>query len=146
VISHSNYTSGALPRSKIVGYESVSRVLDFASYAFDVSIDCMLCTLSQAGCLCVPSDEARVNDLSGTIKAMNVNMVHMTPSIARVLNADTLSSLKVLGLGGELVTAGDAELWSRYTTIKIFYGPSECTVGSTANGNVVPGEMNPTIG
>jgi amino acid adenylation domain-containing protein len=146
VISHKSYTSGALPRSEIVGYGSDSRVLDFASYAFDVSIDCMLCTFSQGGCLCVPSDEARINDLAGTIKALKVNMVHMTPSIARILDSDTLSSLKILGLGGELVTAGDAAIWSRYTTIRIFYGPSECTVGCTANGNVVPRDTNPTIG
>jgi len=32
VISHSNYTSGAIPRGEAVGYRSHSRVLDFASY------------------------------------------------------------------------------------------------------------------
>lgn len=32
VISHSNYTSGAIPRGDAVGYRSHSRVLDFASY------------------------------------------------------------------------------------------------------------------
>jgi amino acid adenylation domain-containing protein len=146
IISHSNYASGAVPRATIVGYEATSRVLDFASYAFDVSIDCMLCTLSRGGCICVPSDEARVNDLGGTIKAMDVNMAHMTPSVARVLDLDVLASLTVLGLGGETVTAGDAASWSRYTRIIIAYGPSECTVGCTVNGDVVARSQNPTIG
>lgn len=146
IISHSQYTSGALPRSTIVGYEESSRVLDFASYAFDVSIDCMLCTLACGGCICVPSDEARVNDLAGSIKSMKVNMAHMTPSVARVLDPKLISSLSVMGLGGETVTAGDAATWSRLTRIIIAYGPSECTVGCTVNGNVVATNQNPTIG
>ena len=68
IITHQNYSSGAIPRADIVGYRSHSRVLDFASYAFDVCIDCMLCTLSVGGCLCIPSDADRVNDLSGAIR------------------------------------------------------------------------------
>ena len=45
-ISHQTYTSSAFPRAQAVGYTEESRVLDFASYAFDVSIDSMLLTLS----------------------------------------------------------------------------------------------------
>jgi non-ribosomal peptide synthetase component F len=111
VISHSNYTSGALPRAEAVGYKSHSRVLDFPSYAFDVSIDCMLCTLAHGGCICVPSDDARINNLSGAIRDMQVNMAHMTPSVARVLDPDIMPSLEVLGLGGESISASDASSW-----------------------------------
>ncbi|KAI1474877.1 non-ribosomal peptide synthase [Daldinia eschscholtzii] len=136
IITHQNYSSGAIPRADIVGYRSHSRVLDFASYAFDVCIDCMLCTLSVGGCLCIPSDADRVNDLSGAIRKMNVNMAHMTPSVARVLDADIIPSLEVLGLGGEAISAGDASAWSRNTKVINAYGPSECTVGCAVNGDV----------
>ncbi|KAK2802388.1 Non-ribosomal peptide synthetase nps1 [Emmonsiellopsis sp. PD_5] len=136
VISHTNYTSGALPRAEAVGYGPHSRVLDFPSYAFDVSIDCMLCTLAQGGCVCVPSEDDRVNNLSGAIRNMKVNMAHMTPSVARVLEADILPSLEVLGLGGESVSAREAANWGRYTKIIIAYGPSECTVGCTINNDI----------
>ncbi|KAI1801775.1 non-ribosomal peptide synthase [Daldinia bambusicola] len=136
VITHENYSSGAVPRSDIVGYRAHSRVLDFASYAFDVCIDCMLCTLSVGGCLCIPSDADRVNDLSGAIRKMNVNMAHMTPSVARVLDPDVIPSLEVLGLGGEAISAGDAATWSRNTKVINAYGPSECTVGCAVNGDV----------
>ncbi|KAL7629849.1 hypothetical protein AAE478_001372 [Parahypoxylon ruwenzoriense] len=135
-ITHENYSSGAIPRADIVGYRAHSRVLDFASYAFDVCIDCMLCTLSVGGCLCIPSDADRVNDLSGAIRKMNVNMAHMTPSVARVLDPDIIPSLEVLGLGGEAISAGDAASWSRTTKVINAYGPSECTVGCAVNGDV----------
>ncbi|KAK5076780.1 hypothetical protein LTS08_005951 [Lithohypha guttulata] len=129
MITHDNYTSGAIPRASIVGYEPDTRVLDFASYAFDVSIDCMLLTLATGGCICVPSDEDRINNLSHAIRRMDVNMVHTTPSIARVFDADVIPSLKVLGLGGEAVPAHDAARWNEQTRVLVAYGPSECTVG-----------------
>ncbi|KAL2753746.1 hypothetical protein ACRALDRAFT_2029510 [Sodiomyces alcalophilus JCM 7366] len=136
ICSHANYTSGAVPRAEAVGYQPHSRVFDFASYAFDVSIDCMLCTLANGGCLCIPSDEDRMNDLSGAIRDTKCNMAHMTPSVARVLDPDIIPSLEVLGLGGEAVSAGDASAWSQTTSVIIAYGPSECTVGCTVNNNV----------
>lgn len=136
VISHENYTSGALPRAEAVGYSSTSRCFDFPSYAFDVSIDCMLCTLAMGGRVCIPSEEARMNDLSGAIRRSKANMVHMTPSVARVLDADIIPSLDVLGLGGEAVSSSDAAAWSQHTNLVIAYGPSECTVGCTINNTV----------
>jgi amino acid adenylation domain-containing protein len=135
-ISHANFTTGAIPRAEAVGYKSHSRVLDFPSYAFDVSLDCMLCTLSVGGCICVPSEDQRLNDLNGAIKSMSVNMAHLTPSVARLLSLDTLASLEVLGLGGESLSTSDALTWSKTTKLIIAYGPSECTVGCTINNNV----------
>ncbi|KAI0532277.1 peptide synthetase [Xylaria digitata] len=145
IISHANYTSGAVPRAEAVGYEARSRVLDFASYAFDVCIDCMLCTLSVGGCLCIPSDADRVNDLSGAIRKMNINMAHMTPSVARVLEPDIIPSLEVLGLGGEAISAGDSAIWSKTTKVVNAYGPSECTVGCTVNSDVGAESHKPHI-
>ncbi|OSZ99996.1 NRPS protein [Trichoderma parareesei] len=136
IITHGNYTSGAIPRAEAVGYKDTSRCFDFPSYAFDVSIDCMLCTLATGGQICVPSEEARMNDLSGAIRQSKANMVHMTPSVARVLDTDIIPSLDVLGLGGEAVSASDAAAWSQHTSLIIAYGPSECTVGCTINNQV----------
>ncbi|KAK8128658.1 AMP-binding enzyme [Apiospora sp. TS-2023a] len=147
LVTHENYTSGAVPRADLVGYRPHSRVLDFASYAFDVCIDCMLCTLANGGCLCIPSEADRVNDLSGAIRKMRVNMAHMTPSVARVLDADVIPSLEVLGLGGEAISNGDGARWSKSTTVVNAYGPSECTVGCTINNQVGrDGKEQVTIG
>ncbi|KAK8042868.1 Nonribosomal Peptide Synthase (NRPS) [Apiospora phragmitis] len=147
LVTHENYTSGAIPRADLVGYRPHSRVLDFASYAFDVCIDCMLCTLAHGGCLCIPSEADRVNDLNGAIRKMQVNMAHMTPSVARVLDSDVIPSLEVLGLGGEAISNGDGARWSKSTTVVNAYGPSECTVGCTINNQVGrDGKEQVTIG
>ncbi|KAL5051513.1 hypothetical protein BDW71DRAFT_55019 [Aspergillus fruticulosus] len=145
-LSHETYTSSAIPRAKEVGYTEDSRVLDFASYAFDVSIDSMLLTLGNGGCLCIPSDEDRMNDINGVIRNMRVNYAGLTPSVARILDTDVISSLEGLGLGGEAVSARDCTVWGKLARIIIGYGPCECTIGCTVNGNAATGRDYISIG
>jgi amino acid adenylation domain-containing protein len=135
IINHVTYTTSAIARSAAVGYTDKTRVLDFASYAFDVSVDSMLCTMLRGGCLCIPSDEDRLNDLSGVIRRMGVTMSNMTPSVARILDPDIIPSLHSLGLGGESCSVGDVSEWGKLTRIVVGYGPSECTVGCTINSS-----------
>ncbi|KAG5927848.1 NRPS protein [Claviceps africana] len=135
VISHSVYTTSALARSTEIGYTDVSRVLDFTSYAFDVSVDSMLSTLLRGGCLCIPSDEDRMNDISGAMRRLGVNMANMTPSVARILDPDIIPSLYSLGIGGEACSAGDIATWGQQTRVVVGYGPAECTIGCTVNPN-----------
>ncbi|KAJ5699026.1 hypothetical protein N7462_001031 [Penicillium macrosclerotiorum] len=145
-ISHKAYTSSAFPRAKAVGYTEKSRVLDFASYAFDVSIDSMLLTLGNGGCLCIPSDEDRLNNINDVIRKMRINYAGITPSMARILDADVISSLHVLGLGGEAASARDVTVWGRETRIVIGYGPCECTIGCTVNSSAATGRDYISIG
>jgi amino acid adenylation domain-containing protein len=145
-ISHGTYTSSAIPRAKAVRYTEDSRVLDFASYAFDVSIDSMLLTLANGGCLCIPSDEDRMNDINGVIRKMRVNYAGITPSVARILEPDVIASLSGLGLGGEAASARDVTIWGRETRIIIGYGPCECTIGCTVNSSAATGRDYISIG
>ncbi|KAK4147292.1 uncharacterized protein C8A04DRAFT_24535 [Dichotomopilus funicola] len=142
LISHKTYTSSALPRAAAVGYSPTSRVLDFASYAFDVALDSMLLTLSHSGTLCIPSDADRLDNLNGAMRRLRVNYAGITPSVARVLEEDVIRSLDHgLGLGGEAVAAGDARKWGGWAKrIVIGYGPCECTIGCTINGDAAPPE------
>ncbi|KAG6074186.1 NRPS protein [Claviceps sp. LM84 group G4] len=135
IIGHSVYTSSALARSTEIGYTDFSRVLDFTSYAFDVSIDSMLSTLLRGGCLCIPSDQDRMNDISGAMRRLGVNMANMTPSVARILDPDIIPSLNSLGIGGEACSAGDIAIWGQHTRVVVGYGPAECTIGCTVNPN-----------
>ncbi|KAK0642863.1 non-ribosomal peptide synthetase module [Cercophora newfieldiana] len=145
-ISHRTYTSSAYPRAAAVGYTENSRVLDFASYAFDVSIDSMLLTLANGGCLCIPSDEDRLNDINGVIRDMQINYAGITPSVARILDLDVIASLTALGLGGEAASASDVNFWGQHTRIVIGYGPCECTIGCTVNSSAATGRDYITIG
>ncbi|KLU87160.1 hypothetical protein MAPG_06164, partial [Magnaporthiopsis poae ATCC 64411] len=163
VCSHANFVSGAVPRAEAVGYRNSSRVFEFASYAFDVSIDCMLCTLMVGGTVCVPSEAGRVDDLGAAIRLFPTLLCTIglkfenpgrfrkdktfgTDSERPVAKTGREQECKtdVLGLGGEAVSAGDAADWSKLTKVIIAYGPSECTVGCTINDEV--SAANTTIG
>lgn len=145
-ISHQTYTSSAIPRARAVGYSEASRVLDFASYAFDVSIDSMLLTLSHGGTLCIPSDEDRLNDINGVMRSMRINYAGITPSVARILDQDVIASLSALGLGGEASAPRDVNMWGEQTRIVIGYGPCECTIGCTVNSSAATGRDYISIG
>lgn len=145
-ISHQTYTSSAIPRAAAVGYSEDSRVLDFASYAFDVSIDSMLLTLGNGGTLCIPSDEDRLNDINGVMRSMRINYAGITPSVARILDQDVIESLSALGLGGEASAPRDVNMWGRETRIVIGYGPCECTIGCTVNSSAAKGRDYISIG
>lgn len=145
-ISHRAYTSSAIPRATAVGYMENTRVLDFASYAFDVSIDSMLLTLGNGGTLCIPSDDDRVNDINGVIRRMRVTYAGITPSMARLLDSDVIQQLDALGLGGEAASARDVNLWGQVTRIIIGYGPCECTIGCTINSDTATGRDYISIG
>jgi fusarinine C synthase len=106
----------------------------------------MLLTLGNGGCLCIPSDEDRVNDINGEMRRMQVNYAGLTPSVARILDSDVVASLSGLGLGGEAASARDVTLWGQVTRIIIGYGPCECTIGCTMNSSAATGRDYISIG
>ncbi|KAL2158818.1 hypothetical protein VTH06DRAFT_4010 [Thermothelomyces fergusii] len=107
----------------------------------------MMLTLANGGCLCIPSDEDRLNDINGAMRRMRVNYAGITPSVARILDLDVIRSLRGgLGLGGEAVSARDVDVWGRHARIVIGYGPCECTIGCTINPSAATGRGYVSIG
>ena len=141
--SHRSFVSGVHYRRCILEVPN-PRVFDFASYSFDMSTDIILSTLIIGGCVCVPSNSERQNDIAGAINRMQVNSADLTPSVARLIPPDSVPSLKVLKLGGELSSVADVALWAEKKKLVNVYGPSECLVITL---NVLsPGSDPRTIG
>ncbi|KAI1819369.1 hypothetical protein F4861DRAFT_146977 [Xylaria intraflava] len=103
-----------------------SRVLQFASYAFDAAILDILATLCAGGCVCVPSDSERL-DLVAAMNRYDVNWACLTSSVARILSPELVPSLETLVLAGEVVTETDISLWSKIDMI-VAYGLTECAI------------------
>ncbi|GKT97525.1 nonribosomal peptide synthase [Colletotrichum tofieldiae] len=107
-----------------------TRVLDFASYSFDVAWFGFLHTLSVGACVCIPSDSARRDNLVATILKFEANYVFLTPSLGRYLDSQCAPTIKDLIMGGEGVGRGDMMGWSNDVRVRVAYGPAECTVMS----------------
>lgn len=130
VIEHASITTAILAQGRAFGYSSVTRSYQFTSYTFDASITEIFATLSNGGCLCIPSETTRL-DLDGTaeaIESMHVNTCFFTPTLARLLQPSRLRCVTTLILGGEAVDEGLVAMWSHVPRVFCLYGPSEASI------------------
>lgn len=141
VLEHRGIATNAEYSGPKLGYEKDSRVLQFASHTFDNSIAEIFTTLTRGGCVCVPSDHERLNDLAGAINRYGVTLADITPTVACLLQPTEVPTLKTLALGGEAVTTTCVDMWRDFVSLQCCYGPSECSVNSTYSGDIAhPGK------
>lgn len=109
-------------------YKDDSRVIQFAAYTFDVSIGDTFSTFFRGGCLCIPSETQRSNDLAGYMNQLQVTHACLTPTVAKTLARHDLPMLENLTLGGELLASEDAAAWVNRVKLNNIYGVTECTI------------------
>ncbi|KAJ5742224.1 hypothetical protein N7533_011633 [Penicillium manginii] len=145
VLSHSNLATSMHAHGEALRISTESRVLQFAAYVFDISIHDIFTSLTRGACICVPSDDQRVNELELVMQQMEVNYACITPTVARLLQPSALPSLKTLVLAGEAITQETLDVWgnSHLTSFHNCYGPAECTIFCAWNGNVGTAGMHP---
>ncbi|KAK3290246.1 uncharacterized protein B0H64DRAFT_452780 [Chaetomium fimeti] len=136
VIEHGAFCTGATAHAKAMFMHAESRVLQFASYTFDASIMETLSCLLVGGCICVPSDEDRMNDVSAVIRNMGVTWTLLTPSVASTVKPESVQCLQTLVTGGEAMAAGHIARWGTQCALVNAYGPTECSVVATTSTKV----------
>ncbi|PLB38912.1 acetyl-CoA synthetase-like protein [Aspergillus candidus] len=126
-----------------------SRSLHFASYAFDASIYEICSTLVAGGCVCIVSDQDRLNDLAGAMCRHSINWATLTNTTARLLHPAQVPDLQTLVLGGEAVTQDVVDRWAAHVTLVNGYGPAEatiCALGDMPPEGWRPGTIGTTVG
>jgi amino acid adenylation domain-containing protein/non-ribosomal peptide synthase protein (TIGR01720 family) len=132
ILEHRALCTSAHAHGKAMRLGVDSRVLQFAAYTFDVSIGEIFTTLIHGGCICVPSEEERMNDLAAFINRMSVNWAYLTPTVAALLHPADVPTLKTLSLGGEALTKENVAVWADKVYLINIYGPAETSIWSTA--------------
>ena len=136
VIEHAAICTGGLAHAKAMFMNADSRVLQFASYTFDASVMETLSCWLVGGCVCVPSDQEKMNDLAKAINDMDVTWTLLTPSVASTLKPESVPGLKTLVTGGEAMSAGHIARWGTQCALVNAYGPTECSVVATTSTKV----------
>ncbi|KAG8414750.1 Nonribosomal peptide synthetase [Metarhizium acridum] len=131
IVTHSNFSSAIHHQQAITGFSRSSRVYDLAKYAFDISWSNFIHTMAAGGCLCIPSQQEALDDITGSILAYNANFIDITPSVASTLRPSDLRCLKTVVFAGEALTNHQASQWSKHARVLNMYGPAECTVKAT---------------
>jgi len=135
VVEHEAWSSAIASQTAFFGFSRDTRMLQFSSYTFDVSLFEIFVTLASGGCVCVPSEHERMNDLSGFIQSMNINSLSLTPTVARLLDSREMSDVNLVVFAGEALAQADIDAWMRGGRRVInAYGPTEaCVLASSRN-------------
>ncbi|KAJ5347939.1 acetyl-CoA synthetase-like protein [Penicillium brevicompactum] len=131
VVEHSSLSTSLQNTMSRCNITSTSRMLQFASHAFDVSVCDLLIALAAGGCVCIPSDEERTGGITSAMKRMRVNCSVVTPTVARLYDFNELPGFESLILGGEAISVADLTAWHGKAQVFVAYGPAESTIIST---------------
>ncbi|KAB8275020.1 hypothetical protein BDV30DRAFT_237045 [Aspergillus minisclerotigenes] len=149
MIQHRAYCTGARPRKSALARSQAARVIQFATFSFDTSIEDTLTTWGYGACVCIPSEWERLNDLEGAMNRMGVTCAHITPSLADALTPANLPTLQQLHFGGEKMTARALQRWASEdgaVDVRNVYGPTESSITTSATSRLAPGADASNIG
>ncbi|KAL8677880.1 MAG: hypothetical protein Q9186_005722 [Xanthomendoza sp. 1 TL-2023] len=129
---HGAAVTHSIANGKSMGYDA--RVFQFSAFTFDMAVWDMFSTLILGGCICIPSDENRLNNISEAMNSMGVEFAFLTPSVASLLKTSEISTLKRLACGGEVFRQEIAQRWQDKIELINQYGIAE--VGTIATRNL----------
>lgn len=140
IVEHQGFTSCSLQFGLALGIHENTRALQFASFAFGASLVEIMTTLMLGGCVCMPSENDRINDVPGFIQRAQVNWALLTPSFVGVIQPDNVPTLETLVLVGEPMSAEMRDTWAPRLQLLYGYGQSEssscCSVARVAPDTV----------
>lgn len=136
VLEHHSVVKSQLVNAQAMNIGPSTRVLQFATYTFDVSVCEIFAPLVKGGCVCVISDDERDSDLPATVEARRANWAMLTTTTAQLLSPPEVPSLKTLVLTGEPLTQEVIRTWEGQVRLISMYGPAECANTGVINVDV----------
>ncbi|KAL1852944.1 NRPS protein [Paecilomyces lecythidis] len=134
-LTHDNAVQAMLAFRRLFDghWDEESRWLQFASFHFDVSVLEQYWSWSVGICVTSCPRDLLFEDLPGTIQALQITHIDLTPSLARLLTPEEVPSLcrGVFITGGEQLKQEILDAWGDQGVIYNGYGPTEVTIGCT---------------
>ncbi|KAJ0280304.1 NRPS [Colletotrichum noveboracense] len=145
LLEHRTLSSSISALGKYLGLNAETRFLQSCAYTFDVMLLDAFAALIHGGCVCVPSEHQKMNDLAGFVQDFQVNTTWFTTSLSRIIDPDSVPSLRTVVMGGEAVLQSDVDRWASKVRLVAGYGPTEtCIV--TLIGELTPTTPPNTVG
>ncbi|CAC5344912.1 putative Acetate--CoA ligase [Planktothrix rubescens CCAP 1459/22] len=133
MIENRSIVNLALAWSDVFQIQNHSRVLQFGSLSFDLSIGEIATALAAGASLYLAQKETLLPSqiLVDLLTENQISHAFLSPSALSVLPQATLSNLQSLTVGGEACTAKLITEWSKGRNFFNAYGPTETTVCAT---------------
>lgn len=113
LVPHTAFLSGAVQHAAKSNLDEGSRVLQLASYSFDVSMLEIMTSLISGACVCTPGPEVQ-EGLAAVINRYNITWTFLTPSLVKLITPEQVPTIKTLALGGERLDKIDIETWAEH--------------------------------
>ncbi|KAL6886034.1 hypothetical protein GGI43DRAFT_418555 [Trichoderma evansii] len=133
VLEHRALATSILAHGRAFDIKPQDRLSQFAAYTFDVAIQEIMTTLALGACICIPSEEDRMNRLTPFLEEAKITIVTLTSTVAALIQPQNIPTIRTLVLMGEAVQPKVVDQWAGYTTVINAYGPSECCIHATGN-------------
>ncbi|MDE1476885.1 amino acid adenylation domain-containing protein [Xenorhabdus bovienii] len=132
-LSHLGLSNLALHQSEAFHIDAFSRVLQFASTAFDASVSEIFTTLYRGATLCLLGEDGfqSIEQLAKLMTEQHISVVTFPPALLSQLTDYRFPDLETLVIAGEACAPEIAVEWARRCRLVNAYGPSEATVCAT---------------
>ncbi|KAL5335766.1 hypothetical protein BJX70DRAFT_309556 [Aspergillus crustosus] len=137
---HRSYATSIVDYVAKINLNSKSRVFQFDDYAFDISNNDYLATLTAGGCCCVPTSVTPITALRDNINALKANMSFLTPTVAIQLTPSEVPTLEKICIGGEPPSPDLITQWTGRAGVRLInqYGMGEAATFCAYNDNPDP--------
>ncbi|KAL7941558.1 non-ribosomal peptide synthetase [Trichoderma barbatum] len=146
LMEHGAVSTSQFAIGKRLRHTPEARVLQFASYVFDMCIGEIILSLITGSCVCIPSDHTRMNGLANFIRDMRVTWLWSTPSFIRTIKPVDIPNVEVIVLAGEAVPRDVLGTWFGNVRLLNAWGPAETCVCSTLHEFTSSHESSLTVG
>ncbi len=135
MVEHGGLVNLAHAQSELFRVHARSRVLLFASIAFDASVSEVAMTLSRGACVCLAPRQALMpgEPLQTTLRDLSITHVTLPSAAVVTLGDAELPSLESLIVAGDVCPPAVAARWHGKLNFFNAYGPTESTVCASAH-------------
>ncbi|MER6031536.1 amino acid adenylation domain-containing protein [Streptomyces sp. NPDC001851] len=127
VVTHTGLASLAANQAAHYGAGTGSRVLQFASPSFDVSMAELCISVLSGGCLVVPERTPAGPELGALLAEHRISHLLIAPSVLAEVPRTPLPDLRTVITGAETCSRELAAFWGRDRLLINAYGPTEAT-------------------
>lgn len=131
VLEHRSLATSLMKLKDRMGMVPGLRVLQFASYIWDISLMEVFGSLLSGSCLCIPSEETRRSNLAAFVNSHNVDWMILTPTVLRTLSPDDVPNVCTVACAGEPVDPEAYLHWGKGRRFFNAWGPTEAAVANS---------------
>ncbi len=134
MLPHRGVVNLADELARMIGIGPGNRMLQFASFSFDVSVADIMVTLSAGATvvLAAQHDLQPGPDLARTINSQRVDTACLPPTVLRLTDPALVPGLRTLMAGGEACPDEVAAAWAPGRRFINVYGPTEASIWITS--------------